>query len=210
MALIQTDIEVAGGARILIWEVTESVEELQALLQNFSTYQMEFSLIKTDKRKKEFLVTRILANQMVSTPLRIIYNSDKKPEIENSLSKISFTHSGRWVAAVYHDVLAVGIDLECPSEKIDRVVPKFTHPFERERFTLPENRNEFLLIWCAKETIYKITGKEVTDFSKTMQVLPFIAGEKGVFLLQILSSATQFPIYYCMTSNFALTWSLKE
>jgi len=49
-------------ATILIWKMTESETELISRLTNFDSYKSEFFKLKTEKRKKEFLVPRIALN----------------------------------------------------------------------------------------------------------------------------------------------------
>jgi len=195
-------------AVLLVWDMTETVDELKLLLRNFNEYAVEFEQIPTEKRQKEFLCTRLLVNELHGHPMLVSYDKDGKPVLTNSEAYISFTHSANWVGVIYHQNARVGIDMECPSDKILKVASRFCSEEEKTYFHVPENRDELLLVWCAKETVFKIIGSPVTDFAKTMQVLPFQTEDSGVFKLKLLNENKILDIHYFRTLNYTLTYCI--
>lgn len=207
--MIQTLKFESEEARVLVGEMS-TIAELRAALANFPVYADEYAQITTEKRQKEFLSTRLLINELQGHPVEVTYDANGKPFLRNSDEKISFTHSGKWVAVIVHPEKSVGIDLECPSSRILKVAQRFTGEKEREYFRIPENERELLLIWCAKEAIYKMKGSEVTDFALTMEVLPFRAEAAGEFVLRLLTDGKECLIQYKLNDDYALTWSVDK
>ena len=195
-------------AVLLVWDMTETIDELKLKLQNFNDYVSEFSTITTAKRQKEFLCTRLLVNELHGHPMLVSYDKDGKPVLTNSEAYISFTHSANWVGVIYHQNARVGIDMECPTDKILKVASRFCSEEEKTYFHVPDNRDELLLVWCAKETVFKIIGSPVTDFAKTMQVLPFQTEDSGVFKLKLLNENKILDIHYFRTLNYTLTYCI--
>jgi len=195
-------------AVLLVWDMTETVDELKLLLQNFNEYADEFKQIPTEKRQKEFLCARLLVNKLHDQPVLVSYDKAGKPVLAGSYSHISFTHSASWVGVIYHPNARVGIDMECPTDKILKVASRFCSEEEKTYFRVPDNRDELLMVWCAKETVFKIIGSSVTDFAKTMQVLPFQAEDSGVLKLKLLNENKILDINYFQTLNYTLTYCI--
>ena len=94
---MKTTLLEENNCRLLIAELTESIEELLPLLDNFDEYATEFKQISTTKRKKEFISVRILVNILMQKNVVITYNNDHKPLLTNSDTHISISHSGNFV-----------------------------------------------------------------------------------------------------------------
>jgi len=191
---------------LVVWEITETLDELQNLLVNFDDYGTEYAAIPTEKRRKEFLLIRILANILSGQPARVEYNEYGKPYLLKNALNVSFTHSSKWVGAISHAHKNTGIDIECPTEKIIKVASRFTNENERKYFSIDKYRPELLLIWCAKESVFKMKGSAFTDFAETMQVLPFTATDKGLFYMQLSKIDEILEVNYELNNDFALTW----
>jgi len=152
---------------ILVWEITETLEELITLGKDINT-----SNHSSEKRKKEHLTSRLLVNEVFPTNT-IIYNEFGAPELDNG-KHISISHSKELVAVIISDK-KTGLDIEEISEKSLRLASKFVS----EKNLIKLNKEKGTLIWCIKEAIYKWHQKGGVDFIKDIVIPEFFAKEHG-------------------------------
>jgi len=158
--------------QIAIWDLNESLTELLKLGARFDS-----SNFKTEKRKKDFLVSRLLLNELEPNQ-QISYNSNGAPEISNG-KHISISHSKNLVAIIISDK-KVGLDIEYISEKPLRLSPKFISDNSHQNLT----KEKATLIWCFKEAIFKWHQRGGVDFIKDIIIPSFILEEKGQIKIQ--------------------------
>ena len=143
-----------NNCQIAIWDLNESLTELLKLGARFDS-----SNFKTEKRKKDFLVSRLLLNELEPNQ-QISYNSNGAPEISNG-KHISISHSKNLVAIIISDK-KVGLDIEQISEKGLRLAAKFISAKNQSNLT----KEKATLIWCFKEAIFKWHQTGGVDFIK--------------------------------------------
>ena len=107
MSFQQTIID--NNIQIGIWKEEESLQELLRLAKKISIPNC-----KTEKRKKEFLISRLLLHN-ISPNTNISYNKFGAPELDN-FQNISISHSNGLVAILVSDN-KVGLDIEKISNK---------------------------------------------------------------------------------------------
>ena len=152
---------------ILVWEITETLEELQVLLGG-----LNISNHTSEKRKKEQLTTRLLVKEILPNK-RIIYNKFGAPELDNG-QHISISHSAGLVAVIIsHE--KTGLDIEKISEKTLLLASKFVS----EKNLINLDKEKSTLIWCLKEAIYKWEQKGGVDFIKDIIITEFTHKEHG-------------------------------
>ena len=152
---------------ILVWEITETLDEIIALGESIIT-----SNYTSEKRKKEHLASRLLVNEICPTKT-IIYNEFGAPELNNG-KHISISHSKELVAVIFSDK-KTGLDIEQISEKSLRIASKFVS----EKNLIMLNKEKATLIWCIKEAIYKWHQKGRVDFIKDIIIPEFFAKKHG-------------------------------
>ena len=170
MSLQQIIIE--NNIKIGLWEVEESLEELLQLAKKISTPNCN-----TEKRKKEFLISRLLLRNM-SPNTSIHYNKFGAPELDN-FQNISISHSKGLVAIILGDE-KVGLDIEQISDKPLKLSSKFITKDFHENLS----KEKATLIWCAKEAIYKWHQKGNIDFIKDIKLHNFEIAEKGTLIAE--------------------------
>ena len=119
MAIVKI-IETNAG-KLGIWKLSESSETLTGLYPFSKSEKSEFNLIKSEKRKKEFLAVRILLVKMLHSKTRILYNSNGKPYLKSSILNISISHSPELVTILLSEKNA-GIDVENINRKTE-IIP---------------------------------------------------------------------------------------
>ena len=152
---------------ILVWEITETLEEIIALGEGINT-----SNYTSEKRKKEHLVSKLLVNKICPTKT-IIYNEFGAPELNNG-KHISISHSKELVAVIFSDK-KTGLDIEQISEKSLHIASKFVSA----RNLINLNKEKATLIWCLKEAIYKWYQKGGVDFIKDIIIPELFAKKNG-------------------------------
>ena len=161
-----------NNCQIAIWDLKESLTELLKLGARFDS-----SNIKTEKRKKDFLVSRLLLNELDPNQ-QISYNSNGAPEILNG-KHISISHSKNLVAIIISDK-KIGLDIEYISEKPLKLSSKFNTRNSQQDLT----KEKATLIWCCKEAVFKRHQKGGVDFIKDITITKFSVKEKGIITIQ--------------------------
>ena len=179
---------------ILVWKISEPLEKLINLTSN-----TDFSHLKSDKRKKEFLACRILLNYF-NKNLKISYSENGSPNLNNH-QYISVSHSGDLVCIIISDQ-KIGIDIEKISDKSLRLKEKFVNPHHTKL-----NKEKSTLIWCVKEAIYKFHKIGNVDFIKDISVPEFILEESGE--IDIRFKTNTLKSYYFKVKDFYLAYVCK-
>lgn len=204
--IYQHFISPENNAKILIWEITETEEELITSLANFKKYEPEFTALKNSKRKLEFLASRIALNYLAGQTVYVAYDTSGKPFLLNEKLHISISHSRQWVAVMLAGTNC-GIDIECPTDKILKVYRRFLN--DQEQRDLFQNTGDIVklqLAWSAKEALYKIIGEKAVDFSGQLQIAPFEAQQEGRIEVVHLPANKMYELAYKVTPSFNLVY----
>ena len=172
MPLFQT-IQFNETTKILIWETTESFEELTDKVVLKEKTQQRLNGMKSQMHQRAFLSVRMLIQEMGFTDHDLHYDEFGKPYFDCH-NYISITHSYHFAAIIIsHET--VGIDMELQREKIIRIADKFTD-FECD-YLKPDSIEEYVkkltVIWGAKEAIFKIRNEKGISFKDHIKVEDF-------------------------------------
>lgn len=176
MPLFQT-IQCNENTQILIWEITESFDELRSKVVLKEKTQLRLNGMKSEMHQRAFLSVRMLIQEMGFTDKDLHYDQFGKPYFDCD-NFISITHSYRF-AAIIISKETVGIDMELQREKIIRIGDKFTD-YEC-KYLEPDFSEEYIkkltVIWGAKEAIFKIRNEKGISFKDHIQIEPFSLDE---------------------------------
>lgn len=192
-----------------LWEIQEDLEELlntvtidkeeRVILENFKSYP----------RKLEWLSVRALLKNCIRQDIRILYNGNRKPYLENHLYHISISHSGNYTSILLSKHKKVGLDMEYMSHRISNIRSKFMN--ENEYVTEdPGLQNYHLYVhWCAKEALYKLLDKKNISFKDHIMIKPFQPGEKGSLkgTVQNEHFNHEFDLHFFSMHNYIIVWS---
>lgn len=177
-----------GHEVLAIWKTEETVVALLSLLkEKNSLYEIPDGFAH-EKRKTEWLCVRLLLHEMFLTHevIELIYDVKGKPSIKNIEGHISISHTGNYVAVIYHKKNSTGIDIERITPRIEKIAYKFLNEHERQ-FVQGDNCLEKLyVIWGAKESIFKWYGRGDMDFKTNFNILPFHFNSKGMITAQFI------------------------
>lgn len=162
MPIFDKDILLADN--VLLWDITESWEELINLFDNDEELNTIIINTKNDSKKQQFLASRILLKKKLNS-WKIKKNKDGKPYPLNSDSEISISHD-RKIAGLIKSNKPCGIDIQEITLKVNRIRNKFIN--EKDVFQNSQKEKDLMVLWCAKEALYKINGKPEIFFKDHM------------------------------------------
>jgi phosphopantetheinyl transferase len=172
---------------------------------NFSdSEKIEYQQIKFDRRKKEFLSTRLLTKILVGRKAEIEYLPSRKPLLRNEPQYISISHSENLVAVFLSPKCRIGIDAERMDRNISQVAKRFLSINETEDIErLNDQQLGKILYWCGKESIFKCTLQSKILFNQHISIAPFLLNEEGTFLgsLHSNSDSENFKLNYFRYKN---------
>lgn len=123
---------------------------------------------KHDKRKREFVATRILRHRVFGFE-HIHYDHNGAPFLKNG-THISISHCQGYAAIAENNLHSIGLDLELPRSGICNIMHKFLSEKELASFDCT-NEIEVSKIWSAKEALYKLAGRKKILFSSELHLI---------------------------------------
>ena len=203
-----------GNTRVAIWHVTEEYEELLGLLPDADSVSNEATMRFTnEKRQIEWAAVRVLLYTMLGRQVHISYNEQGAPMLPKYEGlNISISHTRGYVAIAVSNTDVVGVDVEQIEQtsegrmpKVERVKSKFIADDEYADTVIG-----LLLHWSAKESVYKVLGKEEVDFKEDLHIEPFDElCYEGQFTLTDKDDNTH-NIIYKVFDEFVLTLTSKD
>lgn len=196
----------SDGVLLLIWELTETLDELKKEFQLSDNEFIEFNKIVSEKRKLEYLGVRIALKELLGKKVSILYDKDRKPFLADSSYQVSISHSKNLIAVMAHSSSPVGIDIECRTDKIGKLYNRFLNETEQNELSAGENINQLSVVWSAKEALYKIIGKEAVDFANQLRIFPFVVKHEGEIVAEHIPTKKQYQLKYIQNSEYTLVF----
>jgi 4'-phosphopantetheinyl transferase len=210
MPLYKT-INYNSKTQILIWKITESLEELLGKVVLKEKTQVRLNKMKSQMHQRAFLSVRMLLKEAGHTDFDLHYDEFGKPYF-NDGKYVSITHSHHFSAIIISNK-TVGIDIEMQREKILRIADKFVNATELDRlkrFDTQDCIKKLTVKWGAKEAIFKIRNEKGISFKDHIQVNPFeIQDQKTTAILEIEKNKQQFSIYFTAIEDFMLVYAFE-
>lgn len=154
-------------AQLYIWHITESREQLKALLPHEKTEAVgKYASIV---HQKQYLAKQILLHR-THLDKHIHYLTSGKPVL-NDDQYISISHSDSYVVIAVSSQ-PIGIDIEKPNPKLIKINSRFKHPDDKLPALISEPA-QLQYLWTAKESIYKLAGIAGLNFKNDIRLLSF-------------------------------------
>ena len=155
---------------ILIWKIVESEDYLRSDIKLTENCENRLNTIKSEQKRKQFLSIRKLFSFNNISLSELVYDSNGAPYLKNG-KKISISHTNNYAALVISDY-NIGIDIQDYREKIISISDKFISAYERQIIDV-NSVKELTLIWCIKESVFKIYKKPGLSFKKNIIIESF-------------------------------------
>lgn len=211
MPLYKT-INFSPTTQILVWEITESLEELLGKVVLKEKTQLRLNKMKSVMHQRAFLSVRMLLKEAGYTDFELHYDEFGKPYFLDG-KHVSITHSHHFSAIIISDE-TVGIDIEMQREKIIRIADKFVNDKELNRlksFDIEDYIKKLTVKWGAKEAIFKIRNEKGISFKDHIQVNSFeIDDKKTTAILEIENIKQQFSVHFEEFERFTLVYAFEN
>lgn len=199
------------GGGLAIWHITESAEELRALLAT-DKYDAQLAEKRCEARRAEWLAVRLLLSQVLGEDKMIAYHPSGRPYLTDGSWHISVSHTQGYAAIAYHRNRRVGVDIEYISSRVERIASRFTRSEEEEFIKIHDAHERMmyhLINWSAKETLYKLEdNSEAADFRKVFAISPYALSEQGGMSVAImLGKEHEEKVHYTVHDDFVCTWT---
>lgn len=158
---------------VKIWKITESYDELIQPITLTDTCMQRVLSMKSEWHQRGFLSVRHLLAEFGYTDADLVYDNNGKPHLKDG-KHISITHSFMFSGVIISDH-EVGIDIEKQREKIAVIAHKFVG-YEQDYLvnTADDYINKLTVIWCVKESLYKLFATPGMLFKEHFLVIPFM------------------------------------
>ncbi len=211
------------GTKLGIWKIEESEDFF------LNAVPLKREITHPHKRLQHLAGRYLLKTLFPGFPYEEIVVADtKKPYLPYEQYHFSISHCGSYAAAIVSKSERVGIDIEIPSEKIEKISHKFLNEAERKMFPVsgfqltvdgseinncqPQTTNHKLqlltVLWGGKETVFKWWGWGGVDFSDHILLQPFGLSDSGSFGAQFIRGAEIFTLelHYKLFDGLCLVW----
>jgi 4'-phosphopantetheinyl transferase len=200
----------APGVKVGLWNINENLEEL---LQMYNPEMEEETSIRNlmPTRQLHHLSSRILAKTFYPDS-KILKTETGKPYLHNNNAFISWSHSGKYAAFICNEHESTGIDIELISPKVLRIEDKFCNKIDKTNIHKTRHMESLLLIWSAKESMYKWYGEKEVDFKLHMTVEAFDLREEGRFIARFHKPEknAEFLMEYKIMNDHLAVWIHEE
>ncbi|MCL1974427.1 MAG: 4'-phosphopantetheinyl transferase superfamily protein [Bacteroidetes bacterium] len=144
-------------------------------------WEQQDPVLRGEKRARE--------QRSVHSLLRIVFGADQvlnhrpngQPFLMDNPAHISIAHTNRFTALLTHPQKRAGVDIESLNRNFSAVEQRALS--DREiGFLGPDSVLRSLqlgILWSAKEAIFKCLSREGVDFSRQIQVEPFVSDKSG-------------------------------
>ncbi|MBE9512279.1 MAG: 4'-phosphopantetheinyl transferase superfamily protein [Bacteroidetes bacterium] len=200
------------GSILGIWEITEDINILLDQVKLSDTEFDRYNRFLSHARKLEFLSVRALLGKMLNPDVKIVYNGNRKPYLDDGSYNISITHSKSLTSILLNKTKRVGIDLEYMSHRIRKIAHKFINDNESINKNDLTEKYHLYIHWCAKEALYKVCDKKDINFRLNLFIKPFPVNNKGVIKGNVNSEMIneEFDLNYFKYDNYIIVYTSKD
>ena len=194
-----------------IWHLTESTNMLSQMLRFYGKYNLPGHYTHQRRIAEWYAVRLILHEILPEKHFYIFYNEYGKPFLAAPEGFISISHTHGFVGVLFHRYNNCGFDMEL----LDRSVVSISHKFVRSdetSFLLDNPQQKTLMLWSAKEVIYKIYGKKSLDFKDNLRILPFEYQQQGEIKGQLIlnNDICSYDIQYSFQDHLLTTIAIEK
>ena len=200
------------GGGIAIWHITETSDELYALL-GMPCYDAQLLEKKNESRRAEWLAVRLLVKELFGSECEVAYHPTGRPYLKHGTAHISISHTKGFAAVAYHHAAPIGMDIEYLSSRVERIASRFTTQAEASYIDVleePVRQMYHLINWSAKETLYKLfDSPSMAEFKEVFHIAPYALAECGTMNATVCDvENTILEVSYLTFPYFVCTWAV--
>lgn len=201
-------ISVNPSTKVLIWKIEEPELSLREGIVLTENCLKRLGGMKSEIHRRGFLSVRQLLREAGYKTTDLYYDPYGKPHLKDG-KQISITHSFNYSGLIISESIRVGIDIEKQRHKIGIIAHKFVD-YEFSYLNLDMLR-ELTVVWCIKESLYKVFATEGMSFKQHAKVIPFTLSEGRtpawiIYKEQLLKYEAAFLEFNGFTCAYALEY----
>jgi 4'-phosphopantetheinyl transferase EntD len=174
------------------------------------TEQAHLDSIKVELKRLQWIASRVLIRTIINTPEFILLNktSNGQPVLTELGHHVSISHCGHIAAVIISKSSRVGVDVEEITQRINAIRHKFIGEQEMTWLFDQSETLKTLLVWSAKETVYKWYAVGQVDFRRNIFLEKFEVSKNGMIEAIFRNDKITKPllIHYRCYAGFILTW----
>lgn len=191
-----------------LWKFAETSGDLLPYFSLIDLADPAFLKYSHEKRKVEWLATRVLINQIIGPEFSISYLNTGKPILKHDQFKhISISHSRDFAAVILHEHLNVGIDIEETTRDYTRIEKRYLSDLEIRQ--TDKNPQLQCLYWCAKEAIFKMVDDEGIEFRQQIHIIPEPENQYSAKFISGNKEST-YKLHHQLISEHCMVWVADE
>lgn len=220
MPFVPFPVALPNGAMAGLWKIEEPESFFRAALRLLPEEETHLSAYRDEGKRLEWLASRLIIRTLLNPTdaLLSVTMEDGRPEIRGWAGKVSISHTFGWAAAILNRDALPGIDVEWKNREIQEALRnRFLHPEEKKILeqTAASNADEqVVLTWSAKETLFKLTGRNGVSFRQDLFVnLPeTFRGNAGSLPACIRNHGTEqeIELHYYSLEDIWVTWAFLD
>lgn len=219
--------EIDADTRLAVWKIAED----EAFFLQHVPLQREIT--HPHKRLQHLAGRYLLQYLFPDFPISLIKIADtRKPFLEDEAYHFSISHCSTYAAAIVSKTKRVGMDIEVPTAKVEKIKHKFLHqeeaawvsgqwstaneeafPLHRSQAALGSSKSAthlLTLLWSCKEAVFKWWSYGNVDFSEVIRLVPFELDAEGVIDGRFLSEQVHpLQLQYKLFDGICLAWVAK-
>jgi 4'-phosphopantetheinyl transferase len=192
-----------------LWHISETLEILKSMIHLSEQDELHYNKRKTLSKKKQWLASRILLQQMYPNPCYITYDSFGKPFDSLHQFNLSISHSDAYCSVYIDPFSPVGVDVQKMKIPFRVGLDYFLNDSEL-KWIDPSNDLLINLIWSAKETIYKYAGIYALNFKEAINIVPFDLKNPNpiVCILKLPDQIQAISVSYRFFEDYVYTYTV--
>ena len=200
--------QINPSTRLGIWKIEETEEFF------LSNVPLQREVTHPHKRLQHLAGRFLLQFLFPGFPYALIRIADtRKPYLPDEEYHFSISHCGDYAGAIVSSDQRVGIDIEIPSAKVERIKDKFLNgeelsKLENSKFENP-NLDLLTTLWCTKEAVFKWYGNGNVDFRGHIQLQSANEGEETIRCF-FAKTNQHLLIHHHQFDNLILAWIMSE
>lgn len=204
------EVKISESEMLLVWDGTQYESYAPYLAMLYKNDSNLFETLQTDKRRWEFVFTRVIIQQKFSNEQIVLsYTSQGKPLLSNGFH-ISISHSKKHIVILLSSKYQVGVDIQYLDAKILKAPDYFLQEEELKLIANDDVMESMHAVWCGKESMYKLYS-ELDLNMKTDIGLKSIDKQRKTLVFEVLvnKKPTHTTIYYLINSLYVLAYGVE-
>lgn len=199
--------EYQNDFRLALWSLTEPLSFFEEKANMSLTDKNAYAQIKNEARKREWLAVRIMLKDILGFWPSIAYAETGKPILQNHSRHLSISHSKSMVGILLSTNPYAGLDIENTNRSIDKVAKRFLGEKELKYLTDTTSKYSRIILWCAKEAIFKAVNETNIRFSTQIYIEE--VREDGIINAHFYSQKENinFTLHYIEKEEHLAVWT---